>query len=230
MSQSLVDGSPRNRNEKVGDSTAFNLHYFSTLADTPANQVTVNLGLGVPQTKIIADRAYNIMSTSRAYNQVTPVEEVVWDYRKEPTRLTIRFATNPLSPDMRPLGQRRGEVYLSARQSELSEDGSVFAAVERSRAVTLGPGSVVTADQESTTEFQKIDDDTIQAVSRIAVFLTPNPNSREGVLWQQVGGKAVGLYDYEWTMKRNRESFTTGDGGSVLRPCVQTPKDVIQCE
>jgi hypothetical protein len=240
-SKSLLEGSPRNRNEQVGDATSFQLHYFSTLADTLSNQMTVNLGLGVPKPQIIADRAFNTISMSRAYQQLTPVEEVDWDYSADPTRLTLRFGAAPLADDMRPLGQRRGEVYLTARASELlvpSEDTAAataaagsdyYCAAERSRSVTLGPGIVITADQESITEFQRIDEDSVRAISRIAVYLTPNPNSREGVLWQQVGGKAVAFYDYEWNMKRIKEEFVLRDGSKVLRPCVATPKDVVQC-
>lgn len=229
-SKSLVEGSPRNRNEQIGDRSSFQMHFFSTIADTTSNQLTVNLGLGVPQTKIIADRAFNAISMSRGFNQLTPVEEVEWDYRSDPTRLTFRFGAAPLADDMRPLGQRRGEVYLTARQSETTEDRTGFCGAERSRSVTLGPGIVVTSDQETITEYKQIDEDTVEALSRIAVYLTPNPNSREGVLWQQVGGKAVAFFDYTWTMKRYREEFVLSDGSKVLRPCVPTPKDVIQCE
>lgn len=228
--KSLVVGSPRNRDEQLGNEASFQLHFFSTLADTTANQVKVNLGLGVPQAKIIADRAFNAISMSRGYEQLTPVEEVDWDYRADPTRLTFRFAAGPLAEDMRPLGQRRGEVYLTARRSELSENGSRFCAAERSRSVTLGPGVVVANDQETITEYQKIDDDTVEAISRIAVYLTPNPNSREGVLWQQVGGNAVAFFDYTWNMTRQREEFVLADSTKVARPCVLTPKDVVQCE
>lgn len=228
--KSLVEGSPRNRNEKIGDSASFQMHFFSTLADTAANQITVNLGLGVPETKIIADRAFNAISMSRGYNQLTPVEDVEWDYRADPTRLTLRFGATPLAEDMRPLGQRRGEVYITARQSEINEDGSVYCGAERSRSVTLGPGVVVTTDQETITEYRKVDEDSVEALSRIAVYLTPNPNSREGVLWQQVGGKAVAFFDYTWQMTRLREEFTLSDGSKVRRPCVRTPKDIIQCE
>ena len=89
---------------------------------------------------------------------------------------------------------------------------------------------VVINDHEDITEFKKIDDDTIEALSRAAVYLTPNPNSREGVLWQQVRGKAVAFFDYAWTMKREREEFLLSDGSSVSRPCVLTPKDIVQCE
>ena len=67
------------------------------------------------------------------------------------------------------------------------------------------------------------------AWSRIAVYLTPNPNSREGILWQQTGGKAVAFFDYELEMTRIKEEFTMADGSTVQRACVLTPKDVIQC-
>jgi hypothetical protein len=229
-SKSLIEGSPRNRNEQVGDTTSYEVHYFSTLADTLSNQITVNLGLGVPKPKIIADRAHNAISMSSAYHQLTPVKEVEWDYRADPTRLTLQFGAGPVADDMRPLGQRRGEVYLLARTSEESDDGSVYCAAERSRSVALGPGTVVVSDIETITEFQKVDSETVSAVSRVAVYLTPNPNSREGVLWQQVGGKAVAFFDYELSMKRINDEFTLANGSKVLRPCVQTPKDVIQCE
>lgn len=232
-SNSLKEGSPRNRNEQVGDATSYEAHYFSTLANTISNQVTVNLGLGSPKPEIIADRAFNAISLSKAYKQLTPVQEVDWDYRKEPTKLTVRFGAGPLAEDMRPLGERRGEVFLNARSSEdgYAEGSGVltYGVAERSRAVNLAPGNVVVSDTETITEFRKLCDDHVTAVSRIAVYLTPNPNSREGVLWQEVGGKAVAFFDYELDMTRLQESFTMADGTTMDRACVSTPKDVVQC-
>ncbi|KAG7374120.1 hypothetical protein IV203_013215 [Nitzschia inconspicua] len=229
-SRSLLEGSPRNRSEQVGDSTSYLVHYFSTLADTPANQVVVNLGLGVPEPKVIADRAYNILSMSRAYKQLSPVETVDWDYRKDPTRLTLQMGS--IAEDLRPMGQRRSEIYLTARQSEEEFDENtgttIYCSSERSRTVTVGPGSVSANDQEVTSEYHQVDDDHVAATSRIAVFLTPNPNSREGVLWQQVSGKAVAFYDYEFSMERVLEEFEQS-GHKIFRPCVKTPKDVVQC-
>jgi hypothetical protein len=231
-SRSLMDGSPRNRSEQTGDSATYLARYFSTLADTPANQVTVNLGLGVPQPKVIADRAFNVKEMSRAYKQLAPVETVEWDYRKDPTRLTLQMESVTSHVDGRSMEPRKVEVYLTARQIEENFDPEtgkpIYATSERSRTVTVGPGSVSANDQEVITEYRQIDDDHVKAVSRIAVYLTPNPNSREGVLWQQVQGKAVAFYDYEFVMTRNLEEFIQ-DGAKILRPCVKTPKDVIQC-
>jgi hypothetical protein len=228
VSRSLEEGSPRNREEKVGNTCTYEVHYFSTLANTLANQFTVNLGTGVPETKIIQDRAFNIVSISKAYDQLMPVQEVEWDYRKDPTYLRINFGAAPLGPDKRPLGPRRGEIFIQARQSEAVGD-SVFCVAERSRSLTLAVRDALVSDTETITEFRQETPDHVTAVSRIAVYLTPNPNSREGILWQQTGGKAVAFFDYAINMQRKLEKFTNVDGSIVERPCVTTPKDVVQC-
>jgi hypothetical protein len=104
-SNSLLEGSPRNRNEKVGDTTTYEVHYFSTVADTQtatasdeSSQImAVNLAEDSrSNTKIIADRAFNAISMSKAYRQLSPVQEVDWDYRKDPTKVTLRFAPGAL--------------------------------------------------------------------------------------------------------------------------------------
>ena len=186
-SRSLIEGSPRYRSENVGDSTTYQAQFSA---------------LGGDGNKIIADRRFNSISTTKAYNQLTPVEDIAWDPKKDPTQLKIQFAAGQMTEDMRPIGPRRAEVYLTARKEE-SDGGSTFAASERTRQVTIGAGAVVVSDTETITEYHvQNPGDKIQAVQRIAVFLTPNPNSREGVLWQQVGGKAVAYYDYEIDMKK----------------------------
>ena len=226
-SNSLIDGSPRNRNEQPGSTTSYETHYFSTLANDAANRLTVTLGTGVPKSRVIADRAYNAVAISRAYQQLTPVQQVEWDPSKDPTRLTLNFGAGPVADDMRPLGPRRGEVYIRSRQSETQDD--VYSCSELSRSVTLAAGSVVVSDTESITEFRRVDNDHVRARNRIAVYLTPNPNSREGVLWQQVGGKAVAFFDYDIDMKREREPFVM-DGTTIDKACVETPKGYTQCE
>ena len=187
-SRSLIEGSPRYRSENVGDSTTYQAQFSA---------------LGGDGNKIIADRRFNSISTTKAYNQLTPVEDIIWDPKKDPTQLKIQFAAGQMTEDMRPIGPRRAEVYLTARKKEESGGGSTFAASERTRQVTIGAGAVVVSDTETITEYHvQNSGDQIQAIQRIAVFLTPNPNSREGVLWQQVGGKAVAYFDYDVDMKK----------------------------
>ena len=239
---SFVQGSPRNRREQVGDSTTFESHYISTLANTMSNQMTVNLGLGVPKSKIIADRKFNALSLNQAYQHLIPLTDVLWDPSTDPTRLTLQFAT--MTKDLQPMGQRKGEVYLTSRQTELTDDETSFCVAERSRTTSIAQGDVTVTDLETITEYTLMNDDDddknhVQAISRIAVFLTPNPNSREGLLWQQVGGNAVAFFDYQLDMHRILEPFdeTIIDNDTkqsktirTLRPCVTTYKDVRQCQ
>lgn len=232
---SLVEGSPRSRIESIGDSCSYEVHYFSTLAKTFANEIVVNLGTGIPQSKIIQDRSYNAISISRAYRQQIPVDSVLWDYRNDPTKLVLEYGTGLVADDMRPLGNRKTEVFINARLSEYNADNpNIFASAEKYRSVTLGPVSPIVSDTETITEFQRIDDDTVQALSRIAVYLTPNPNNREGILWQQVGGKAIAFFDYSLIMKRNKKSFTLLDDSGLVTntqyACVTTPKQIVQCQ
>ena len=226
-SNSLIEGSPRYREEAVGNRCSYQVHYFSTIANTMANQATVNLGLGIPETKIIQDRAFSAVSLSAAYNQLSPVTDVDWDYRNDPTKVILALAS--LSADMRPLGPRRAEIFLQARQTESMGD-DVFCSAEKSRSVTIAGRDVVVSETETITEFHKIDSDHVSAVSRIAVYLTPNPNSREGILWQQTGGKAIAFFDYELEMQRLKEDVPMVNGSVEQRACVLTPKDVIQCD
>ena len=204
-SRSLIEGSPRNREEQVGgESTSYSVRYFSSIYDNSNNNNKNN--------KIISDRKFNMVSISRGYQQLSPVigDSIEWNYKKDPTHL--KFQTESVSADMRPIGQRRGEIYITARRTEEvqqkesdnnnNNSGGVFAAAERSRTITIGTGNVSANDQEVVTEYRQINNNLINAISRVAVYLTPNPNSREGVLWQQINGKAVAFYDYELTMER----------------------------
>lgn len=233
-STSLLQGSPRNRMESVGDSTTYEARYFATGAegDASSDPIAANLGRG-SKTKVISDRAYNSKSISIAYKHLAPIQDVEWDPAGDPTRLTFLFGAGPLAEDMRPLGQRRGEVYVNARRSDRATDEDtgwpVFCGAERTRFVQLGPGSVIVSDVESITEYRAIGGeggDSVSATSRLAVYLTPNPNSREGVLWQQLGGKAVAFFDYDLDMKRLYEDDPSSGG---KRACVYKLKGSLQC-
>jgi hypothetical protein len=108
-------------------------------------------------------------------------------------------------------------VYVSAGELEYTGE-NVFCAAERSRSVTLTPGSAIVPDSESNTEFHlRNSNTTITSMSLITVFLTPNRNSGEEILWQQT----VALFDYELEMKRNIEN---PDGSKTQRMCVSTEK------
>jgi len=204
-SQALVEGSPRYRYESAGDTTEYEIRYISPDAAAAAD--------GKKSTRVIADRESNAVSISRAYKQLTPVQEVEWDPRKDPTRLTLSFGAGPLTDDMMPLGKRRAEIYITARRTDSAAAGKgspeeAFCASERTRLVYLSPGNVLVSDTETTTEFRLVEKgdgnggDRVKATQRVAVYLTPNPNSREGVMWEAVRGRAVAFFDYELDMRR----------------------------
>ena len=100
-----------------------------------------------PETKIIQDRAYNSKSLSSAYKQLTPVQDVQWDYRTDPTKIVLDFGSGLLTDDMMPLGPRRGEAFITARTSE--DGGAFYCTAERYRAVTLVTRDAVVADTVS---------------------------------------------------------------------------------
>lgn len=133
-SSSLYEGSPRYRNENPGDSTTYQVNFFED-----------SMG------KVRADRAFNAKSLNTAYKQLSKVEDIQWNYQRDPTRLTIMFSS--LSEDFEPLGTRRGEIYITARNSErgVSSLGEkVFCTAERMRSVILVPGNVVVSGTWST--------------------------------------------------------------------------------
>jgi hypothetical protein len=173
---------------------------------------------------IIKDHAFNAVF-------ITPVQDVQWNYRNDPTKVVFDFGAGIMTEDMRPLGSRRTEIFITACQTKSGmDDNTRYATAEQSWSVTLAPGNMIALDTESITEFQKVSEDHVVAASHIAVYMTPNPNSREGIFWQQVGGKAVAFFDYELDMKRIRETFTLNNGSTHERACARTPKDFIQCE
>ena len=225
--RSLVEGTPRNRAEQVGDTHAYDVRYFSTLANSAENNVRVSLGLGMPRSKIIADRAFNARSVNEKYDQLTKIASVEWDPTKDPTRLTTYF--KPMTTDdMRPVGPKRVETYITARQREMDAadaENPVFRCSEKSRSVSLQPGSVVVTDLETITEYRRLADGRVKARQRILYFFSPNPNSREGVLWQQVGGKAAAIFDYDLSLERRTRAAPDGSD----RACVDTPKGFTQC-
>lgn len=124
---------------------------------------------------------------------------------------------NVFYQDLQPLGEKKAEIYMTSRKSESGVDietgESVFCASERLRSVVVVPGNVVVSDTETITEFRLVNDSSgnhVKATSRIAVYLTPNPNSREGILWQDVNGKAVAFFDYDIDFRRLEPNDSDG--------------------
>lgn len=187
----------------------FELHYFSTLANTLRNQAIVNLGLGVPQSKIIADRAFNILplyrtiwrSTSTLINSALP--EILWDYRQKPSHLAVTYATTTSDDTQNndgtkyPVPRLRVESAVTSRHVEYSGTASdpaesvfvdinpVFAVVECSR-VTIVPADddnrsiqPISLDMETVGEFHLVSENFISALYRVVIYGSPSKDNND---------------------------------------------------
>jgi hypothetical protein len=239
-------GYPLHLADTVGQSTSFQLRYFSTIANTWRNQLTVNLGIGVPSTKIIQDRAYNIKSMSKVCQHCNFVDVVEWDYREHPDRLVLHCNSGSSNHgNSESMDEYQTEIFFKRQKTEAMNivskneqlEAQCFAIAELSQSIaTTSKREVVVKESEIITEYlwdhiQHPKGDVITAISRIALFL-PQSHSNDH-FWQQVRGNAVALYDYEMVLHQVRENFFYGDGTSTRfvdsRACVETPRGIIQC-
>ncbi len=194
--------------------TSFPLRFYSTIPDTTENTLRVTLG-EVPTSEIVPDRTYNTRAVLDAYYGYPACGEISYDLAKNPLRMDITFAT--MGPDLRPLPARRQQLLFNNLKGELVRP-DLFVCSEYVRTVTLGPGrSVSVTDSETLSEYEvKEDGDLVEGRQRVALFLTPNPNSAEGALFFETNNKAIGIFDYSFQMRR---------AGN----CVTTPKGIDQC-
>lgn len=205
--RNVRSGSARSEKEEIGDRTQ-HLSRYIKVAKRQYEPLSV-----------MQDRIQNTKSLLNAYAGYERVVDVEYSPDKDPTRMVMRYPT--VDPrDMRPLPPKRTEVFINNRDAALSANAKVFASSEFFRAVTLGPGSSAVADSENSCVFTyDADSDSISGVQRSMIYLVPSPNSREGDLYMQVGGKAVAVYDYKLSMRRvvseSRASRGGGEGGST---------------
>jgi hypothetical protein len=238
-STSLFETPLHVRHETGNDSDVvhYTLQFYSTLADTLSNQVTVNLGLGVPESKIILNRGQAAKSMYTAFHHVFHqpqpllVQEVMWDSRQSPTHITLLYDT-----ESRKEGRIDIDILARTVNQATNDNGhEVFCTSERARIVRRHEfaDNVIARDVEMTMEYTLQDDNHVSAISRIAIYCwTTTPNNRNSPRAQEksIGGKAIAFYDYEINMQRNLETFVDSiRGKTVERACVLTPKDVIQC-
>jgi len=101
-------------------------------------------------------------------------------------------------------------VYINwRRQSAPRAEAAAFAFSEATRTVFLAQRRELSSvtDAETICSFVRGGggdggDDVIMARQRVLRFLTPNPNSAEGVLWSEASGRAVASLEYELRLER----------------------------
>ena len=198
----------------------FQRQYFTTIANTIQNQMTINLGTGIPETKVISNRAFNLPSElillqKNIITHTLPIStnfiNLTWDYRSStaPTRVSWDDGMNQ---------NIRYEYETVGYESELGSIHGVFAAMEQNRIRVFDKSSLrTTIETEVTTEYHETSAGVIAAFSRIMVKDSQTP-------------KSVTVLDFELSMNRIVQSFTNDSNGNVTkRPCVETPKGIVQC-
>ena len=101
-------------------------------------------------------------------------------------------------------------MYINwRRQSAPRAEAAAFAFSEATRTVFLAQRRELSSvtDAETICSFVRGGggdggDDGIMARQRVLRFLTPNPNSAEGVLWSEASGRAVASLEYELRLER----------------------------
>lgn len=132
---------------------------------------------------------------------------------------TIHPAPQQVGRDMQPLPKRRQQLFLNNLQYDCPDPSRLYVSSEFIRTVTLSQSrnGVTVSDTETLTLYElQPDGRSVKGRQRVGVYLTPNPNNKEGTLFFETGGRAVALFDYSFTMVKS------GD-------CVVTPKGVEQC-
>ena len=167
--------------------TSFLLRFYSTLPDTTENTLRVTLG-EVPKSEVVPDRVYNTRSVLDAFYGYPAVGEIDYDLAKNPLRMDVAFAT--MGPDMRPLPSRRQQLLFNNLQSERVRPDDLFVCSEYVRTVTVGPGRRVTVtDSETLSQYELVEEGRIEGKQRVALYLTPNPNTAEGALFFETNNK-----------------------------------------
>lgn len=148
---------------------------------------------------VVSDRENNLRAVQDASAGYARVQSVTFDGSS-----SLKVLYSPFGPNGTFPGESRAEVYIQRRrQSNAAAAAERFAFAESTRTVYLAQGrSVTVSDAETVNVFERQGDGSVVARQRVLRFLTPNPNSAEGVLWSEARGRAVALLDYELRLSR----------------------------
>jgi len=154
---------------------------------------------------IVSDRINNLRAVQDAAAGFARVETASFDEKASKISVTYSpFGRNGTYP-----GPSRAEVYINwRRQSAPRPEAAAFAFSEATRTVYLAAQrekSSIT-DAETICSFTRGGGggggEVVMARQRVLRFLTANPNSAEGVMWSEAGGRAVASLEYELRLER----------------------------
>ena len=189
---------PLGRQYLPSDLARVRLGTISSADGVPPLQYNVRFVRRLSDNAIVSDRENNLRSVQDASAGYARVQSVEFDGSS-----TLKVKYSPFGPNGTFPGESRAEVYIQRRRQSSAAASERFAFAEATRTVLLAQGrSVTISDAETINEFTRLDDGNVIARQRVLRFLTPNPNSQEGVLWSEARGRAVALLDYELRLAR----------------------------
>ena len=150
---------------------------------------------------VVSDRCANLRAVQDAAAGYARVQEVRYE---KSAQAQLKVSYSPFGANGTYPGPSRAEIYIQwRRQMAPSGEVDTFAFAEATRTVLLAQQrSVTLSDAETLCRFVRTSPTSVAAKQRVLRYLTPNPNSNEGLLWQEAGGRAVAVLDYELNLQR----------------------------
>ena len=156
---------------------------------------------------VVSDRANNLRAVQDAAAGYSRVDSASFDGRGKISVTYSPFGRNGTYP-----GPSRAEVYINwRRQSSPRADSDAFVFAGATRTVYLAQRRELSTISDAETLCSVERGDAVQAEGggrvvaarqRVLRYLTPNPNSAEGVLWSEAGGRAVAALEYALLLTR----------------------------
>lgn len=199
-SRPLANSAPLGRRYLPSDLSRMRLGDLSNISASPLTY-TVRFFKRPSDGAVVSDRASNLQSVQDAAAGYARVESVEFDGAG---KLSVRYS--PFGRNGTFPGPSRSEIYINWRRQSKPSSSGAFVFSEATRTVYLAPAQQrelsTISDAETLCRFERLDADTIAGRQRVLRYLTPNPNSAEGVLWGETNGRAVATLEYEFLLRR----------------------------
>jgi len=190
----------------AADGVQYRLKFYSTLPDTLANTIRMNLGQ-VPEDTVVADRAFNLASVANAAAGTNVVEDPRYDPSGSPDQMQLTL----LSPN----GRRQGvQLELARLQGQTTDSHTTSFCTAESYKQEVGG---LRSSYEVMTVYRLLEPSTVAVTQREVYY------GQSG--WLAGGGDAVAEYTYSSTLRR----LPPPEDARGAVACVTTFKGYTQC-
>lgn len=143
----------------------------SIAATADVGKDNVSYGFRIDPSTYLEDRRFNFQQSIDAYLGYHAVNDVIYDGKENPNRISIDFV------DYKTVNAERIELFANARESECDQD--TFVCSEYMRQVTFGTGQTYGVPRQVVTNYalywtwQRLDDGTLRGNLLTAGYLDP---------------------------------------------------------